>query len=98
MEMLKNISGAVKDEKIFLFMDGAGFHRNPEVKKLMVELNIEPVFNVGYSFQYNPCERLWAQYKIHFRKILLEKMLRDPGPKAYPMKEALFETLCDKSS
>ena len=60
MEMLKNISGAVKDEKIYLFMDGASFHRNPEVKQLMTELNIEPVYNVGYSFQYNPCERLFG--------------------------------------
>ena len=60
MVMLENISGAVKNEKIYLFMDGAGFHRNPDVKKLMVELKIEPVYNVGYSFQYNPCERLWA--------------------------------------
>ena len=50
MEMLNNVSGAVKNEKIYLFMDGAGFHRNPEVKKLMTELNIEPVYNVGYSF------------------------------------------------
>ena len=48
------------DLKIFLFMDGAGFHRSPDVKKLMAELNIEPIINVGYSFQYNPCERLWA--------------------------------------
>jgi threonine aldolase len=43
MEMLKNISGAVNEEKIFLFMDGAGFHRNLEAKTLMTELNIEPV-------------------------------------------------------
>ena len=28
MEMLDNISGAVKDEKIYLFLDNAGFHRN----------------------------------------------------------------------
>jgi hypothetical protein len=48
--MLDNISGAVKDEKIYLFMDGASYHRNPEVKKHMIELNIEAVFNVGYSF------------------------------------------------
>lgn len=77
-------------------MDGAGFHRNPLVKALMIELNIEVVYNVGYSFQYNPCERLWAQYKMHYRKLLLEKMLKDPGPKGYPLKEALSETLCDK--
>ena len=58
--MLDCISGAVGEERIYLFLDGASIHRNPEVKKRMVELNIEPVFNVGYAFQYNPCERLWS--------------------------------------
>jgi hypothetical protein len=48
--MLDNISGAVKDEKIYLFLDGASIHRNPEVKKHMIKLNIEAVYNVGYSF------------------------------------------------
>ena len=49
--MLDCISGAVKDDsKIFLFLDGASIHKNPEVKKHMEELNIEPVFNVGYRF------------------------------------------------
>ena len=61
--MLECISGNAKDEKIYLFLDGASIHRGPEVKKRMLELNIEPVFNVGYSFKYNPCERLWSQYK-----------------------------------
>jgi hypothetical protein len=79
--MLDNISGAVKDEKIYIFQDGAGFHRSPEVKTRMKELNMEAVQNVGYRFQYNPCERLWGQYKMYFRKLLLEKMLYDPGPK-----------------
>ena len=51
------------------------------MKTRMKELNMEAVQNVGYRFQYNPCERLWGQYKMFFRKILLEKMLADPGPK-----------------
>ena len=48
--MLESISGAVGDERIYLFLDGASIHRNPEVKKRMGELNIDPVFNVGYAF------------------------------------------------
>jgi len=27
---------------------------------------------------------------MYFRKLLLEKMLADPGPKGMPLKEALF--------
>ena len=67
--------GAKSEEKLYLFMDGAGFHKNDEVKKQMTKLNIEPIMNVGYRFQYNPCERLWGQYKMHYRGILLDKML-----------------------
>ena len=63
------------DSKVYLFMDRASYHRNPDVKEEMKKLNIEPIMNVAYSFKYNPCERLWALYKLHFRAILLEKML-----------------------
>ena len=97
MEMLDNISGAVKDEKIYLFMDNAGFHRNLDVRKHMKELNIEPIFNVAYRFEFNPCERLFSQYKSYFRKVLLKKMLETPDYKSNPLKDALFETFCDKS-
>ena len=43
MEMLDNISGAVDDKKVYLFMDNAGYHRNEDVVKHMKKLNIEPV-------------------------------------------------------
>ena len=58
--MLDNISGAVKEEKVYLFADNATFHKNDLVRKHMKELNIEPVFNVAYRFEFNPCERLWS--------------------------------------
>ena len=38
-----------------------------------------------------------SQYKMYFRRLLLEKMLADPGPKGMPLKDALFETMCFKS-
>ena len=63
----------------------------------MEELNIEPVFNVAYRFEFNPCERLFAFYKGYFRKVLLQKMLDYPEAKSTPLKEALFQTFCDKS-
>ena len=41
-------------------MDGAKFHRSEETKQEMEALNIEPVINVAYRFEYNPLERLWG--------------------------------------
>jgi hypothetical protein len=61
MEMLDCIASAVKEETIYLFMDGAQYHKNH--KEQMEKLNIVPIFNVAYRFEYNPVERLWGQYK-----------------------------------
>ena len=88
--MINNISGAIGKERLFLFMDNAKYHKNEEVIKQMKKLNIEPVFNVSYRFEFNPIERLWAQYKTYFRKVLLRKMLEYPEAKSSPLKDALF--------
>jgi hypothetical protein len=91
--MLASIRDAVKDdEAVYLFMDRAGYHRSPEVKAEMKELNIEPIYNVAYRFQYNPMERLWRQWKQNYRAVLLDKMLKGPGTKDTPLKDALHET------
>ena len=90
MEMLDNIAGATKNEKIYLFMDNAKYHKNDLVKAHMKKLNIEPIFNVSYRFEFNPCERMFAMIKNHFRKVLLTKMLDYPEPKSTPLKDALF--------
>ena len=59
--MLEHIAGGFKgNEKIYLFMDGAVYHKTDNVKTKMKELNIEPIINVGYRFEYNPCERYWS--------------------------------------
>ena len=87
-EMLAEMRGAMNDDSvIYLFLDKAGYHRNrdeiiPEMKKL----NIIPVFNVAYRFEFNAIERLWALYKRNYRAILLDKMLKNPAPKDNPLK------------
>ena len=73
-------------------MDNANYHRNEDVVKYMKKLNIEPVFNVSYRFEFNAIERLWAMFKQHFRKVLLTKMLNYPEAKSTPLKDALFQT------
>jgi hypothetical protein len=44
----------------------------------MKKLNIEPVYNVAYRFEFNPCERNFAMIKNHYRKVLLQMMLEFP--------------------
>ena len=48
----------------------------------MKELNIEPVWNVPYRFEFNAaCERYWAQLKQSWRPLLLSKMLEEHSNK-----------------
>ena len=91
--MLHSIRERAKDDKvIYLFLDNAGYHSGQEVKKAYKELNIEPIFNVGYQYMLNPVERYWSLVKGYYRKILLEKMLKCPTNKEEPMKDAMRET------
>ena len=47
------------DEKLYLFLDNSGVHRC--CTDAMVALNIEPVWNIPYRFEFNDaCEKLWA--------------------------------------
>ena len=94
--MQENISDSVKEERIYLFLDNASFHKNEEVRKHMKDLNIEPIYNVAYRFEFNPIERLWGQYKQHYRKLLLEKMLAGALPNEQPLKDALHQTFNEK--
>ena len=57
---LKEIRASVgNDEKVYLFLDNSGVHRCCTDR--MEELNIEPVWNVPYKYQYNEgCEKYWA--------------------------------------
>ena len=48
--MLDSIHEAVGEEKVYLMLDQASFHRNEDVKSYMSKLNITPIFNVSYHF------------------------------------------------
>ena len=93
---LVEIRACCGDEKVFLFLDNATIHRC-SVKK-MAELNIEPVWNVPYSPEYNNAvERFWAQLKSYFRPLPLKKMLLNPRAKDNPLKDAVRQTMREVS-
>ena len=62
------------DDKIYLFLDNSGVHRC--CIDVMDTLNIEPVWNVPYRYEFNEaCEKYWAQLKQKWRPLLLKRML-----------------------
>ena len=60
------------------------------MKNEMASLNIEPLYNVAYRFEFNPLERLWGLYKQVYRAHLLDRMLECPGKKDTPLKDSLL--------
>ena len=72
------------NEKIYLFLDNSKVH---PVYDEMEKLNIVPVWNVPYRFEFNAAvERYWAQVKQQFRKILLQRMLEHTSSMDTPLR------------
>ena len=72
------------NEKIYLFLDNSKVH---PVYDEMEKLNIVPVWNVPYRFEFNAAvERYWAQVKQQFRKILLQKMIEHTSSVDTPLR------------
>ena len=87
-------ASAVGDERLYLFLDNCSVHHANETKPHFERLNIEPVWNVAYKFQYNSAiEMYWAQLKSAFRPILLNKMLKVPRAKDTPLRDAVHEAI-----
>ena len=52
-------------------MDNLQVHKTVEVKTLMEQYNIEPIFSPAYSPDYNPIEYMFSKLKGMVRKMRL---------------------------
>jgi transposase len=59
---LEEFAKTVGNEKVFLVMDGAGWHKSKDLK---IPSNITIIFLPPYSPELNPVERLWKYIKQH---------------------------------
>ena len=84
------------DDKVYLFLDNSGVHRC--CTEEMDRLNIEPVWNVPYKYQFNEaCEKYWAQLKQSWRPLLLKRMLEEHSNKDMLLAETVKETILHAS-
>ena len=44
-------------------MDNAGIHKKPCVKEWWPKLNMEPIWNIGYSPEFQPIEAVFSKVK-----------------------------------
>jgi transposase len=61
-------------QRIALFCDQLSVHRSKEVKVVYEELDIRPIYNVGYSPEYNPIESVFSQVKRTYNRERLNKL------------------------
>ena len=57
-------------------MDNLQVHKTVEVKTLMEQYNIEPIFSPAYSPDYNPIEYMFSKLKGMVRKMRLQDMVK----------------------
>jgi transposase len=53
-------------------MDNATFHRSKKVTAYLKEAGIYAIYNIPYSPQYNPIERVWGIVKHHYKRRKLQ--------------------------
>ena len=62
-----------------MLMDQLTVHKAKTVKPLYPQLNIRPIFNVGYSPEFNPIESAFSIVKFHFCKSRLNDIVNRRG-------------------
>lgn len=71
---LQELAIVMGNKKIFLVLDGAGWHKS---KRLVVPATIKLIYLPAYSPELNPIERLWLHIKQHTIKNKLYSNLQE---------------------
>ena len=76
LRKLREIAG---DKPLALFMDNLHCHKNKEARELLAELDIRPIYNVGYSPEFNPIEAVFSKVKRQFKDQRLHNLVTKIG-------------------
>lgn len=71
---LSEFSKTIKDKKVVMVMDGAGWRKS---NRLIIPKNIRIIIQPPYSPELNPIEKLWQYIKDHTIKNRIYKTLKD---------------------
>lgn len=66
-------------QPLALFMDQLAVHRSQSVRAIYPALDIRPVFNVGYSPEFNPIEAVFSKVKARFNSRRLNCLVNKIG-------------------
>ena len=69
-----------KASEFVIFLDNCRVHHSKKVDEFLKENKIEVIYNVPYGSEYNPIERVWAQFKAKFKKKKIFLILEGKTP------------------
>ena len=78
-DYLKQLRGKVGKKPVSLFMDNATIHKKPCVKEWWPKLNMEPIWNIGYSPEFNPIKAVFSKVKRLFNSQRLNNLVNKTG-------------------
>ena len=78
-DFLKDLRRTNKKTPLALFLDQLSVHKTKKVRELMQSLNINPIFNVGYSPEFNPIESVFSKVKFLFARTRLSNLVNKKG-------------------
>ena len=76
---LKDLRRKAKKSPLSLFLDQLSVHKTKKVRELMQSLDINPIFNVGYSPEFNPIESVFSKVKFVFARTRLNDLVNKKG-------------------
>ena len=74
-------------------MDQLAVHKSKDVKPYYGDYNITPVFNVGYSPEFNPIEAVFSKVKARFNSRRLHHLVNKTGFNADNEIKAAFKAI-----
>ena len=67
-DYLIQLRGKAGKRPVSLFMDNLYIHKKPCVKEWWPKLDMEPIWNIGYSPEFNPIEAVFSKVKRLFNR------------------------------
>ena len=74
-------------------MDNLSVHRSKKVRELMDQLQIEQIFNVAYSPEYNPIELCFTSVKARFKQLKTNDIINQTKAKTLTLIKESFNRL-----
>ena len=93
LAFLKKLRARHRGKPITLFMDQLSVHNAVALREWWPRLDIERIFNVSYSPEFNPIEAIFSKIKSHFSRHRLNCLVNRLGFNADNAIEAAIRSI-----